>query len=108
MWYYHTRHTGKQNIYLRMVHSMRSFKELIEKIRGLSDYSKVAIKMGALMMLSFYITGAVAFLIAPYIPNYFGAISVFRGSMEAAPASLVAGVCAAVLCDLAMKTKRDK
>lgn len=78
-------------------------RELLEKLKMASDYSKFAVKMGALMMASFYITGIVSYIIAPVVPNYFGALSVFRGSMEAAPASLAAGICAAVLCDLAVK-----
>lgn len=82
-------------------------RNLIDKVKELNAYSKTAVKMGALMMLCFYIAGFFAYIIAPYSPNYFGAISVFRGSMEAAPASLVSGVCAAVLCDIALNSRKS-
>lgn len=80
-------------------------KELIKKLKEANEYSKLAVKLGALMMASFYITGLVAYIIAPEVPNYFGVMSVFRGSMEAAPASLVSGICAAVICDLVYRSK---
>lgn len=82
-------------------------RNLFEKVKSVSEYSKIALKMGAIMMLCFYIVGLTAYIIAPYSPNYFGAISVFRGSLEAAPASLVSGVCAAVICDLALRSKKS-
>lgn len=82
-------------------------QNLFNKVKELNAYSKTAVKMGVLMMLSFYIAGFFAYIIAPYSPNYFGAISIFRGSMEAAPASLVSGICAAVLCDIALGSKKS-
>lgn len=82
-------------------------RNLLQKAKDINDYSKIAIQMGALMMLCFYIVGFAAYIIAPHAPNYFGAISVFRGSMEAAPASLVSGICAAVICDIALKSKKS-
>ncbi len=82
-------------------------RKLLQKLGELNSYSKTSIKMGALMMLSFYIVGLVAYIIAPDVPNYFGAMSVFRGSMEAAPASLVSGICAAVICDIALASKKS-
>lgn len=84
---------------------MRFFKSLMEKAGGMNWFSKLSVKIGALTMLSFYITGITARIIAIHVPNYFGAISVFRGCMEAAPASLAAGVCAAVICDLASRER---
>lgn len=78
-------------------------RELIKELEKVNEYSKFAVKLGALMMASFYITGIVSYIIAPVVPNYLGALSVFRSSMESAPASLASGVCAAVLCDLAVR-----
>lgn len=85
---------------------MQKLLELKQKISEINHFSKTAVKMGALMMLCFYIVGLAAYIIAPYAPNYFGAISVFRGSMEAAPASLVSGILAAFLCDAALKSRK--
>lgn len=82
-------------------------RNLLQKAKELNAYSKMAVKMGALMMLCFYIVGFAAYIIAPHAPNYFGAISVFHGSMEAAPASLVSGICAAVLCDIALNSRKS-
>lgn len=76
---------------------------LIEKLKEVNWYSRLAVKLGALMMASFYIVGAVAYIIAPHVPNYLGAMGVFHGSIEAAPASLASGICAAVICDLAYR-----
>lgn len=84
---------------------MRMIRTIYEKLRELSDFSKLAVKAGALMMLSFYITGAVAYIIAPHVPNYMGVTAVYHGCLEAAPASLVSGICAAVICDLVCKSK---
>lgn len=78
-------------------------RELIKELKKVNEYSKFAVKLGALMMAGFYITGIASYIIAPIVPNYLGALSVFRGSMEAAPASLASGICAAVLCDLAVR-----
>lgn len=83
-------------------------QKLFKRFREASAFSKLAVKMGALMMAGFYITGIVAYIIAPEVPNYFGAMSVFRGSMEAAPASLAAGFCAAVLSDLVSKNLENR
>lgn len=86
---------------------MQSIKCLIKKIRDMSEYSKIAVKMGAIMMICFYIAGITAYIIAPHVPNYFGAMSVFRGSLEAAPASLVSGICASIICDVAAKSRKS-
>jgi len=85
---------------------MQKFLRIKQIIGDISDFSKTVIKLGALMMLCFYIVGFAAYIIAPYAPNYFGAMSVFRGSMEAAPASLASGVLAAFICDAALKSRR--
>lgn len=82
-------------------------RKLFEKARTVGEYPKVAVKLGAIMMLCYYIVGMVAYIIAPYAPNYLGAMGVFRGSLEAAPASLVSGICAAVLCDLELRSKKS-
>lgn len=79
---------------------MNLMKQLNKRVRNISGYAKICVKMGAIMMLCFYIAGAVAYILAPQAPNYFGAIGAFRACMEAAPASLASGICAAVICDL--------
>ncbi len=85
---------------------MQKFIKFRQKLNDINSYSKTAIKLGALMALCFCMVGITAYIIAPETPNYFGAISVFRGSKEAAPASLAAGVIAAFICDAALKSKK--
>lgn len=80
-------------------------KKLINRLKEANGFSKLAVKLGALMMSSFYITGIIAYIIAPDVPNYFGAMNVFRGCMEAAPASLASGICAAVVSELVYRSK---
>ncbi|MGI6404845.1 MAG: hypothetical protein ACOX0K_11705 [Oscillospiraceae bacterium] len=80
--------------------------KFLELFRELGPYPKLAIKLGAGMMLVFYIVGVISLLSAPYVPNYFNAITLYRGCMEAAPASFAAGVCGGLLGDLMLG--RDK
>ena len=61
---------------------------------------------GVMTMLSFYITAGFARLIAPYV-DYLRAMTVAAGCLEAAPASLAAGVCAALLGDLMLRRGRQ-
>ncbi len=75
--------------------------------RELGPYPKLAIQLGAGMMLVFYIVGVISLLSAPYVPNYFHAVTLYRGCMEAAPASFAAGVCAGLLGDL-MLGRQDR
>ena len=85
---------------------MQRFLRLKQKLDEVNGFSKMAVKLGAMMMACFYIVGFAAYIIAPSAPNYFGAMSVFRGSMEAAPASLASGVLAAFICEAALKSRR--
>jgi len=82
---------------------MRWIRGLPDEFKGLSDLSFLAFELGAGMMLCFYIVGLVAYLYAPYAPCYFSAMALHRGCLEAAPASLAAGVCAGLLGDLMLK-----
>lgn len=84
---------------------IKQMKEYYQKLHPLSHLS---VKLGIALMLLFYIVGFVSRLSAPYVPNYFNAIYLFRGCMEAAPACLAAGVCAALLGDMMMSGGKDK
>ena len=55
-------------------------------------------------MACLYITAVVAYLIAPY-GDYFSAMTIHRGCLEAAPASLAAGVIGALIGDLILGGK---
>ena len=79
---------------------MRFYKFLSDKFKGLTPYSHFAIKLGFYIMGCFYVVAAVAKYIAPLVPNYINAMIIYRGALEAAPASLASGVCAGLLCDL--------
>ncbi|MDL2233615.1 hypothetical protein LJC63_08590 [Ruminococcaceae bacterium OttesenSCG-928-L11] len=80
---------------------------LRKKVDGLHIVSKYAISIGALTMIAFYITAGFARLIAPHV-DYFIAMNICYGCLEAAPASLVAGVCAGLLGDLMLSRHTDK
>ena len=86
--------------------SVQRFLRIKKMIGEISSFSKTVVMLGVLMMVCFYIVGFTAYIIAPYVPNYFGAMSVFRGSLEAAPASLASGMIAAFICDVALKSRR--
>ena len=82
---------------------MRWIRKLPGQFAELSDLSVLAFKLGAGMMLCFYIVGFVSYLSAPYVLNYSNAMALFRGCLEAAPASLAVGVCAGLLGDLMLR-----
>lgn len=76
---------------------------LIKRLRRMGPYPKLAFQLGAALMLMFYIVGFASYLSAPCVPNYFNAMTLYRGCMEAAPASLAAGVCGGLLGDLMLR-----
>ncbi len=78
---------------------------LRKELAKLQPVSRLAIELGAATMLAFYIVGFVSRLSAPVTANYINAITLYRGCMEAAPASFAAGVCAALLGDLMLRKK---
>ncbi len=82
---------------------MRFLRKELARLRPLS---RLAIKLGAATMLAFYIVGFVSRLSAHAAADYFRAMALYRGCMEAAPASLAAGVCAALLGDLMLRDKK--
>ena len=84
-------------------YQMRQIHKLLERLRALNPCSKLSIKLGAALMGMFYIVGIVSWYSAPYVPNYFGAMALFRGCLEAGPACLAAGVCAGLLGDMMLK-----
>lgn len=76
---------------------------LPEKFEQFSAMSILSFKLGAGMMLCFYIIAFASLASAPYAENYFNAIALFYGALEAAPASLAAGVAAGLIGDLMLK-----
>lgn len=82
---------------------MNKFIRLLLGRRKLKDYPLRCIQIGAGLMALFYILAVFALYIAPYSTYYHRAMTVYRGALEAAPACLVVGVCAAVICDLMYK-----
>ena len=85
---------------------MQHYNRLAQKLKDLNGFSKTSLKMGLYLMTCFYIVAAAAYIIAPYANNYFGVMGVYRGGLEAAPASLAAGIAAAIICDLALAPKK--
>lgn len=82
---------------------MSLLREIKKRFRELGPYPRLAIKLGAGLMLVFYIVGFVSWLTAPYVPNYFNAMALYRGCMEAGPACLAAGVCGGLLGDMMLR-----
>lgn len=88
---------------------MRQIGKLLCRLRKeLHPVSLLAIKLGIAQMICFYIVGITSRFTAPYVPNYFGAMALFRGCLEAAPASLASGVCAGLIGDLMLGGKSGK
>lgn len=85
-----------------------SIRKLRTRLGELADFSKISIKLGVSFMVCFYIVAIVAYLIAPHAANYFNAMAVYRGSLEAAPACLASGVCAGLLGDLMLKSNAPR
>jgi len=82
---------------------MRWIRKLPDMFGKLSGMSIFAFKLGAGMMLCFYIVGFISLLSAPYVLNFSNAVALYYACMEAAPASLAAGVCAGLLGDIMLK-----
>jgi hypothetical protein len=57
-------------------------------------------------MAAFYITALAAWIIAPTAKDYWAAVSICGGCLEAAPASLAASVCAGLIGDLMLRKRR--
>jgi len=87
---------------------MKLVQKLLERISGANQYARLAVHLGASVMVCLYIVAFFAFTIAPGMPNYFRAMAIYRGALEAAPACLAAGICAAVICDLLYRTYGPK
>ncbi len=85
------------------------FCRAIKKWYGsLHPISRLSFKLGAALMTCFYITGLVSYLTAFHVANWEHAMAVYSGSMQAAPASLAAGVCAGLLGDLLVRKSGGK
>lgn len=82
---------------------MHLFTKLVQKLKTLHPLSYVSFKLGITLMISLYIIAIAAYLLAPIATDYFYAMSVYRGCLQAAPASLAVGVCAGLLGDLMLR-----
>ena len=82
---------------------MRWIRKVPDKFSQLSELSILSFELGAGMMLCFYIVGFVSLLSAPYVNNFSGAVALYYACLEAAPASLAAGVCAGLLGDMMLR-----
>lgn len=87
---------------------MKRFQAIIRALRGLHKLSRIAVEIGAAWMSGMYVVACIARLMAPYATNYFYAMSVYRGALEAAPACLAVGVCAGLIGDLMLHEGRPK
>ncbi|MDR2932315.1 MAG: hypothetical protein LBV27_04335 [Oscillospiraceae bacterium] len=85
---------------------LQPLKKILSRFKRLHRLSKIAIKLGFLTMICFYITAAFAFYLAPHV-NYINAMTIYKGCLEAAPAAFAACVCAGLLGDL-MLPKSDQ
>ncbi|GHU81169.1 hypothetical protein FACS1894191_7820 [Clostridia bacterium] len=81
-------------------------KKILSRFKKLHSMSKTAIWTGLLTMAGCYITAGFALIIAPHT-NYINAMTIYRGCLEAAPASLAACVCAGLLGDLMLPKSGD-
>ena len=84
---------------------MSYIARLFHLFRSLHPLAKAAIVLGLTMMTLFLVLAAVARLLAPECDDYFLAMSVSRGALQAAPACLAVGVCAGLIGDLMLRKK---
>lgn len=82
-------------------------QELKENIKNMEALSIFSCKLGAALMICFYITALTAGLIAPY-GDYQVAMFIRQGCLEAAPTCLAAGICAGLIGDMIMANKKEK
>lgn len=78
---------------------MKMIRKALTRFRRMHGMTRLAIGLGAATMLCFYITAVFALVIAPYV-DYANAMTIHRGCLEAAPASLASGVCAGLIGDV--------
>ncbi len=81
---------------------------IIKELKGLCNFSKNTIKIGILLCLCYYILSAVLYITAPISQHYLYYRYLLRGTLEAAPACLAAGVVAALIADLAIRNAEKK
>ncbi|WRS28181.1 hypothetical protein U6B65_03360 [Oscillospiraceae bacterium MB08-C2-2] len=85
---------------------------LYHKISGwFSDlhwYAKFSFRLGFGVMCCYYAVALTAYLITPIAVNYLAALAIQDGALEAAPASLVVGICAGIICDVTYKRSQPK
>ena len=73
----------------------------------LEPYSRRTLQFACGLGAICLILAVLAYLWAPYCPQPHRALVLYRGFREAGPATVAAGVCAALICDLVLKDKRS-
>jgi len=87
--------------------NMSFYKMLSHRFRKMHKFAKNVLFLTIASMITTYIFAAVVYMIAPQLPDYLLAMSLYDGLMEAAPATLAAGVCAAIISDIALAKGND-
>jgi len=80
---------------------------LSHRLKKMHKFAKNALALTVSLMTVLYISAAAAYLYAPHAPNYMGALLLHRAFMEVAPATFAAGVCAALISDMALNKRDD-
>ena len=84
---------------------MRYIKQIITQLGELGRLSRLAIGLGAGASVLLLLLGLGAYIAAPYAANYFAAVALFRGCVEAGGATLVSGIFAGLLGDLMLRSR---
>ena len=84
---------------------MKHIKKTIRSLRKLHRFSRDAIHGSLQFTIVLYIFAFAAYYIAPYTPDYFRAMAYYAAALEIAPATLGAGIVAALISDLALRSK---
>lgn len=87
--------------------SIKYLSALAKKLKTLHRLSKISIAVGSTAMTWFYIIALAAKLLTPYAADYYYAMSVYQGALQAAPACLAVGVAAGLLGDLMLRGSND-
>ena len=87
---------------------MKLLKRPRKWLSGLHRYSRFSFRLGFGVMICLYIVALFALWISPDAASYFRAMAVYRGALEAAPASLAAGIGAGLLFDLMYRSRHPE
>lgn len=84
---------------------LKRLRSDLRGLMGIHTFSLNVLRCSWQLCVLLYVFAIAAQFFAPYTPDYFYAITLSRGAFEVAPATLGAGVAAALISDLVLRKK---